>query len=391
VIGDSLLTMNAFEPLFWMGCAWVVARILRTGDSRLWVWFGVLAGLGLENKHSMMFFGGAMIVALLLTEHRREFLKPWMWVGVAAMLALAAPNVVWQVRHHFPMLEDMRNVARTHKNVVLGPGAFVWHQIVDLHPILFPVWLTGVVWTLWSRHWRVLGLAFVVFFVLMEAMHGKEYYLFPAYPMMLAAGSVAIAGGLARVQRPVLAASLRVAVVAVIAVATAAFLPFATWILSPQDFVAYARTIGFMPKQLETHERAALPQPMADQFGWPEMVREIAGIYDSLPPQERAETGIIAGNYGEAGAVDLWGPKLGLPPAISGHQNYFFWGPPREHYENFIVIEWSERDVKKWCSSYRAFPHESEWGMDEENTPIYLCVGAKFDLVKQWGELKNWN
>ncbi len=341
-----------------------------------------------------MFFGGAIAVALLLTEHRREFLKPWMWIGVAAMLALASPNVVWQSRHHFPMLEDMRNVARMHKNVVLGPGAFVWHQILDLHPILFPVWMAGVVCTLWSRRWRVLGLAFVVFFVLMELMHGKEYYLFPAYPMMLAAGSVAIAEGLARVRRPVLAASLRVAivaVVAVVAVATAAFLPFGTWILSPQDFIAYARTIGFMPKQIETHQRAALPQPMADQFGWPEMVQEIAGIYDSLPPQERAQTGIIAGNYGEAGSVDMWGPKLGLPTAISGHQNYFFWGPPREHYDNFIVIEWRERDVKKWCSSYQAFPHESEWGMDEENTPIYLCMGAKFDLVKQWGELKNWN
>jgi hypothetical protein len=144
---------------------------------------------------------------------------------------------------------------------------------------------------------------------------------------------------------------------------------------------------------METQQKALLPQPMADQFGWPEMVREIAGIYDSLPPQERAETGIIAGNYGEAGSVDLWGPKLGLPLAISGHQNYWFWGPPREHYDNFIVIEWSERDVKDNCSSYRGFPHESEWGMDEEDTPIYLCVGAKFDprVPRVWAEFKHWN
>ncbi len=390
---DGFLTMNAFEPLFWMGCALVVARFLRTGDSRLWVWFGILVGLGLENKHSMAFFAVAVVAALLLTEHRREFLKPWIWIGVAIALLLFAPNLIWQIRHHFPTLEDLENVKRTHKNVILGPVAFVGRQILDLNPIVFPVWLAGLAWMLWSRCWRVLGLTFVVFFVMMELTHGKEYYLFPIYPMMLAAGAVAIGGWLAGLRKPALAASLRVAIMTVIAMAMAAFVPIATWMLSPEHYIAYTRAIGFMPKQLETHQRALLPQGIADQFGWPEMVEEIAGIYDSLSPEERAETGILAGNYGEAGSVDLWGSKYGLPHAISGHQNYWYWGPPKEHYDNFIVIEWSERDVQTWCTSYQGFPHESKWGMDEENTPIYLCMGAKFDLrdPKTWAKLKHWN
>ncbi|MGC2546529.1 MAG: glycosyltransferase family 39 protein [Silvibacterium sp.] len=388
---DNFLSMNAFEPLFWMGCAWMMARFLRTGDSRLWIWFGVLAGLGLENKHSMAFFGVAVVVALLLTKHRREFLKPWIWLGVTAMLVLFAPNLIWQIRHHFPTLEDLENVKRTHKNVILGPLAFVGRQILDIHPILFPVWVTGLVWTLWSRRWRLLGLTFAVLFVLMELTHGKEYYLFPIYPMMLAAGAVAIAGWLAGLSRPVMAASLRVGIVVVIAAAMAVFLPIGTWMLSPQHYISYTRAIGFMPKQMETQQRAPLPQPMADQFGWREMVSQIAGIYDSLSPEERAETGIIAGNYGEAGAVDEFGPRYGLPTAISGHQNHWYWGPPRERYKNFIVIQWSEQDVKDNCDSYRGFPHESEFGMDEENTPIYLCVGAKFDVVKDWPEFKHWN
>ncbi len=388
---DNFLSMNAFEPLFWMGCALVMARFLRTGDSRLWIWFGVLAGLGLENKHSMAFFGVAVVVALLLTEHRREFLKPWIWLGVAAMLVLFAPNLIWQIRHHFPTLEDLENVKRTHKNVILGPVAFVGRQILDIHPILFPVWVTGLVWTLWSRRWRLLGLTFAVLFVLMELTHGKEYYVFPIYPMMLAAGAVAIAGWLAGLRRPAMAASLRVGIVMVIVAAMAVFLPIGTWMLSPQHYIAYTRAIGFMPKQMETHQKAPLPQPMADQFGWPEMVREIAGIYDSLSPEERAETGIIAGNYGEAGAVDEFGPRYGLPTAISGHQNHFYWGPPREHYKNYIVIQWDESDVQKYCDSYRAFPHESEFGMEEENRPIFLCVGAKFDVVKDWQEFKHWD
>lgn len=390
---DSLLSMNAFEPLFWMGCALVVARFLRTGDSRLWIWFGILAGLGLENKHSTAFFLLSVVVALLLTEHRREFLKPWIWLGVAAALILFAPNLIWQIRHHFPTLEDLENVKRTHKNVILGPVAFVGQQILDIHPILFPVWLTGAVWMLWSRRWRVLGLTFVVFFVAMELMHGKEYYLFSIYPLMLAAGAVAIAGWLAGLRRPALAASLRVAIMTVIAIAMAAFVPIATWMLSPEHYIACTRAIGFMPKQMETDERALLPQPMADQFGWPEMAQQIAGIYNSLPADERAETGIIAGNYGEAGSVDMWGPRYGLPTAISGHQNHWYWGPGTKHYDNFIVIEWSEQDVKDNCTSYRGFPHESEWGMDEENTPIYLCMGVKFDprVPRVWAEFKHWN
>ena len=391
LIVDNLLSMNAFEPLFWMGCGWVMARFLRTGDSRLWIWFGVLAGLGLENKHSMAFFGVAVVVALLLTEHRREFLKPWIWLGVAAMLILFAPNLIWQIRHHFPTLEDLENVKRMHKNVILGPVAFVGRQILDIHPILFPVWVTGLVWSLWSRRWRLLGLTFAVLFVLMEVTHGKEYYLFPIYPMMLAAGAVAIAGWLGGLSRPATAASLRVGIVVVIVAAMAVFLPIGTWMLSPQQYIAYTRAIGFMPKQMETHQRAPLPQPMADQFGWREMVSEIAVIYDSLSPEERAETGIIAGNYGEAGAVDEFGPRYGLPTAISGHQNHFYWGPPREHYKNYIVIQWDESDVQKYCDSYRAFPHESEFGMEQENRPIFLCLGAKFDVVKDWPEFKHWD
>jgi hypothetical protein len=175
--------MNAFEPLFWMGCIWVVARILRTGDSGLWLWFGILAGLGLENKHSTLSFGFAVTVALLLTHHRREFARPWIWIAGAIALALFLPNIVWQIRHHFPTIEDLANVRREGKNVVLGPLAFVKEQIIDMHPILLPVWLSGLVWFLRDRRWRVLGLTFAVFFVLMEVAHAKNYYVFPIYPM----------------------------------------------------------------------------------------------------------------------------------------------------------------------------------------------------------------
>src|SRR5271163_3659528 len=198
LLTDSLLTMNAFEPLFWMGCIWIVARILRTGDSRLWLWFGVLAGLGLENKHSTLSFGFAVTVALLLTHDRREFTKKWIWIAGAIAVVIFLPNLIWQIRHHFPTIEDLANVRREGKNVILGPLAFVKEQILSLGPILLPVWIAGLVWFLRDRRWRVLGLTFVVFFVLMEVAHGKNYYVFPIYPMVFAGGGVVVEHWLAK-------------------------------------------------------------------------------------------------------------------------------------------------------------------------------------------------
>lgn len=384
LVFDSLMTMNAFEPLFWMGGILVLARILWTGDSRLWPWFGLAAGLGLENKHSTLFFGLAVVAGLLMTRDRREFARPWIWAGGAIAAALFLPNVLWQVRHHFPTLEDLENVRREGKNVVLGPLAFVKEQIVDMHPILFPVWLAGLVLLLRRARWRALGLAFLVFFAVMEIAHAKNYYLFSIYPMLFAAGGVAFERGLSR-------RGARIAVGGVILLATLPTLPLSTWVLSPETFLAYTRAIGFRPRKVEVRHEGPLPQPMGDQFGWPEMARDVAGIFASLSPEERAVTGIFAGNYGEAGAINLFGPAYGLPRAWSRHQNHWYWGPPPVTYRNFVVLQWSLDDVRDNCATWQAFPHAHPWGMGEENTPIYLCRGATFDIRKIWSHSHHWN
>ena len=386
LFADSLLTMNAFEPLFWMGCILVISRILRTGNSRLWLWFGVLAGLGLENKHSTLFFGFAVAVALLLTRDRREFARQWIWIAGAIAIALFLPNIIWQIRHGFPTIEDLENVRREGKNVVLGPLAFVKEQVIDLHPILLLVWVPGLIWLLRNRIWRVLGLTFIAFFVTMLAAHAKNYYLFPIYPMLFAAGAVAIEQWL-----EYRAAWMRAAVVALIVIATVPLIPMFTWMLPPERLLAYQSAIGFRPAKQEVHHESLLMQPIADQFGWPEMVSEVAGIYRSLSPAERAETGIWAGNYGEAGAINLFGPQYELPLAWSRHQNHWYWGPPPQVYKNLIVLQWSREDVQDNCNSYQTFPHYERFGMDEENTPIYLCRGVKFDIQKIWWHSHHWN
>ncbi len=386
LLSDSLMTMNAWEPLFWMGCILVVARILRTGDSRLWLWFGLLAGLGLENKHSTLSFGFAVTVALLLTHHRREFTRRWIWIAGAIALALFLPNLIWQIRHHFPTVEDLQNVAREHKNVILSPLAFVKEQIVDIHPILFPVWLAGLVWFLRDRRWRVLGWTFVIFFVLMEVFHAKNYYVFPIYPMVLAGGGVVIEKWLSG-----RAAWTRGLIVAVIFLGTLPAIPLATFMLSPEHLMAYQSALGLKPSKAENSHDSLLQQPVSDQFGWRELVQQVATVYNSLPPEERAQTGIWAGNYGEAGAINLWGPQYGLPTAYSRHQNHWYWGPPPQVYKNLIVIQWSLEDVKDNCTSFQAFDHYNRFGMGEENTPFYLCRGVKFDIQKIWWHSHHWN
>ena len=383
---DSLMTMNATEPVFWMAGILVVARILRQGDSRLWLWFGVIAGLGLENKHSTLSFGFAVTVALLLTDHRREFTNKWIWIAGAIAVVLFLPNLVWQIRHHFPTIEDLANVRREGKNVVLPPLAFLKEQIFDLGPILFPVWIAGLIWFLRDRRWRVLGLTFVVFFVLMEVAHAKNYYVFPIYPMLLAGGAVVIATWLAK-----RGDWARAAVVAVILIASLPAIPLVTWFLPPERLLAYQEALGMKVSKSEVNHESLLPQPVADQFGWPEMVREIAGIYNSLSAEDRAQTGIWAGNYGEAGAVNLFGPQYGLPTAYSRHQNYWYWGPPPQVYTNLIVIEWSLDDVRDSCTSFQPFEHYQRFGMGEENTPIYLCRGVTFDIRKIWWHSHHWN
>jgi len=383
---DSLLTMNAFEPLYWMAAALALARFLRTGDSHWWLWFGLFVGLGLENKHSTLFFGFAVVAGVLLTRHRREFAKRWIWIAGVIALALFLPNIIWQIRHNFPTIEDLANVRRTGKNVVLGPVAFVGQQILTMGPILLFVWLPGLVWLLQKRTWRVLGLIFVAFFAVMKISHAKDYYLFPIYPMLFAGGAVAIEQWLAN-----RATWMRPALAAILVVASLPLVPMATWMLSPEHLLAYQNALGIKFAKQEVRHESLLMQPIADQFGWQEMVREVAGIYDSLPPAERAETGIWAGNYGEAGAINQFGPQYGLPRAWSRHQNHWYWGPPPQVYKNLIVIEWDREDVEDNCAAYQAFDHYQRFGMGEENTPIYLCRGVKFDIQKIWWHSHHWN
>lgn len=390
----SLFTMNALEPLFWTGCALVLVHIVRTGDSRWWLLFGVLAGLGLMTKHSTLLFGFATAAAVLLTPLRRELGRRWIWFGAGIALLIFLPNLIWQAANDFPTLEDLRNVREIGKNVALAPGAFIAEQVVIIHPVLAPVWLAGL-WFLFfgrGRGFRVLGWTFVVVFATLLALKGKSYYVAPIYPIALAAGGVALEGWLGAIPARRLRMAARAAVLAVIVVLGAVTAPLFIPLLEPAAYVAYQQRLGFAPSKTEVAHVGPLPQMFGDQFGWPELVHEVARIYHALPPEERAVACIFATNYGEAGAINHFGPEHGLPRAISGHQTNFFWGPGDCTGEVVIVLQSSEEGLAEIFDSVEvAGRHFHPWGMAEENRPIHVARGIRVPLDDLWPQVKHWN
>ena len=384
----NFYSMNIFEPLFWTGCVYLLVRIVNGGSPRLWLWFGVVAGFGFLNKHSIVFFGAALVVGLLLTPERRQLAQRWIWLGGLAAAAIALPNVLWQVQHDWPTLELLRNVDRSDKNVVLSPLEFIKQQILVMNPATLPLWLGGLVWLLVGGRYRVLGIAYLITLAELILMRGKHYYLAPIYPMLFAAGGVAVEQLFAMRLRWVKPA-FATAMVALAALLAPTILP----ILPPEKLLAYMRTIGFEPPRTESAHTAALPQLFADQFGWEEMMRSVARAHASLSPEDQKRVGIFCQNYGQAGAIGLFGPKYGLPPAISGHQNYYFWGPRDYTGEVLLVLDWPGGEEPEQFRSVEdlGVVDSSQWAMpSEQRVHIYLCRDLKVPLREFWPQVKKW-
>jgi len=393
ILGNGTrLAMNPIEPLFWMGCIYVLLLALNREQPRLLLWCGVLLGFGLLNKHSTVFFIAALVVGLLLSRERRIFATKWFWIAAAIAFLIAFPNVFWQYTHHFPTLEDLRNVKATHKNIELPPLPFFQQQMMMLNPLSALVWLPGLGCLLFhpkSRPFRSFGLTYVVFLAIMMYLKGKDYYLAPIYPMLFAAGAV-FWESMSEL-RPRLR-WLRVALPTLVILFGLISAPFALPILPPGMIGPYTQALGIKLPRTETGMKSFLPQHFADEFGWPEMVATVAGVYNALPPEQRAKTAIYASNYGGAGAIDFFGPRYGLPKAISAHQNYYYWGPRDYTGESIILLEANLQDAQHWCGSVDVGPrNDPYWGMGWEHYNILVCHNLKMPLSQVWPKLKTWN
>ena len=384
------LTVNAFEPLLWMACIWCIVRAINQNNPRYWIWVGVLVGITMEDKYTIAFFGFAIFIALALTRERRFLATKEFWTGIAIALLIFLPNLIWLVRHDWPFLELMHNVRQSHRDIVRGPLEFVVDQVKIMNPVLFPLWLGGLIWLFFGREgirFRVLGIVYIVLLAMMIALRGKNYYLSAIYPALFAAGAVAFEQITSarwkwnRAVYPVL-----------IVGSTFVLAPTVSPILSPENFIAYQKKLGIEPPKAENQRTGPLPQYFADEFGWRQMAEETARVYKSLPPEEQARTAIFANNFGEAGAIDFFGPRLGLPKAICNHQSYWLWGP--RDYDGAIVIVLGSNGFgdREHFQSVEPVGHvDHPYSRRDEHFDILLCRGFTGDLREAWKKIKKYD
>jgi hypothetical protein len=389
-----LFTMNVFEPLIWMGCILFVIRMIRGGNMRLWAWAGLLAGIGLENKYSIAFFGASSVAGLLLTPQRRIFASRWFWVGVLLAFAIFVPNLLWNVNHNWPFLELMRNVRVHQRDAVLSPSEYLWTQIIEMNPLTALVWLPGTFYLLFSRHlrdFRYLGWAFVFLQSTMIVLHGKDYYAAPVYPIVFAAGAIALND----YARKFGWRWIKCVVPVLILVSAAIMLPAAVPIFPIDEFAGYWHGFERLAS-IQPDEKVMVTEPIPHNYswsvGWEEMTAAVARSYYSLSPEERKHTAVWADDFGAAGAIDYFGPRYGLPKAISGHQNYWLWGPRDYSGQTMILVATPESAAHRYFEEVTIVATlNNAYAPPWENRPILLCRKPRFaSLAAIWPDVKSW-
>lgn len=316
-----LVTMNVLELALWSG---VALAALHAVAGRRWAWLaaGALLGLALLAKFSAGLLGAALLAGLLLTRARRTLASPWPWAGVALAAALAAPALLWQWEHGLPFLELLRN-GRLHKNAAIGPGALAAGLLLEQGPLGLALAAAGALHLLRRREGpeaAFLGAALLLVLGALAATGAKPYYLGPAFPPLFAAGAVWLERRLPGRR------ALQAGAVALAAAAALPSLPIVLPLVAPAETVAWMARLGVEPVRTEKAFTQPLPQHLADQLGWPERVAAVEAVVARLPAADRARAVIFTTNYGRAAALELLG--RGLPPVVSGHNQYFLWGVP---------------------------------------------------------------
>jgi 4-amino-4-deoxy-L-arabinose transferase-like glycosyltransferase len=373
--GGALMTYISFDYLCWVLAAYFVLRLLKTGDARWWLVIGAALGFGMLSKYTMGFFTLGIVGAVFLTDARRFLRSKWLWLGVAIAILLFLPNLFWQSKHHFVSLDFLHFIHE--RDIREGQTSGFLPDQVELALLAFPLALAGLYFYFFTkngRRFRMLAWMYAIPLALFLIAKGRGYYLAPAYPMLYAAGAVFLDDWLASLQAS-RAKALRIAIFAAllldIAVAIAFALPTAT--------------VGSPWWQFAIKVNGTL----REEIGWPEFVETVAKIRDTLPAEDRVRLGILAGNYGEAGALNLFGPDYGLPRAISGVNSFWersYGDPPPE---TVIVVgfprEWAD---SQFASCQLAGHPWNRYGTANEETiedpDMFLCRGLREPWPAFW-------
>ncbi len=380
----ATLGTTTFEAIDFTAIAYLVTRATMRNEPRLFLWAGAFAGFAFETRYGVLFWGIGLAIGIALCGPRSVLRSRDFWIGAAIATVIALPNILWQAAHGFPFLELVRN--DNPGNFTGSPPAFVLEQILSVNLFLAPLWVTAIIAPFVSKRlapFRFLAVTFVATALFILITHGKMYYMAGGYPTMFAVGAAACT----------MLPRVLVAVWAVLATANGALsLPLALPVLPPQRLESMIDHMSPRPRPVEAAGIGApLMQMLSDQFGWRELARDVNDAYRALPATDRAKTAIFASNYGEAAAIDVYGENL--PPALSGNNQYYLWGP--RDYDGSVVLaidvdpaQWSRicntaRVVGRFGTSPYAMPYE-------RNRPIVLCRGMHPPLPALWPTFKHY-
>jgi 4-amino-4-deoxy-L-arabinose transferase-like glycosyltransferase len=359
-----------FDQLIWLVTLWLTARLVRTGHMRLWVAIGAAIGVGLETKYTILGLVAGLAVATVSTPLRRHLRTRWPWLGLATALVIFLPNLIWQIGNGWPSVEYTLN-HHSAQSVDFAPVTFLTDQLALIGLLAIPVWLAGMCWLLSGTGRRVIGIAALVAFGIFLVV-GKGYYVGPLHPVLLAAGACAIEGWTAQRRR-----WLRRATAVALTVQALLLLPIA---------------IPLVPEA--TMARSSLAQirtDFADTVGWTDLVRQVAAVYNRMAPEERATTAILTSNYGEAGAIDTYGPPLNLPAAHSGELSYYYWKPSSLD-GPVIAVGFDPTFLATLfdgCSIVATVTNSYDLHNQEFGAPIDVCSRSKLALSQLWPRLKS--
>jgi hypothetical protein len=393
----STLTTTSFEPFFWTLCVYLTVRIVRDGPQRAHLWWpllGCAAALGAYGKYSIALLAGGLLAGLVATPARRVLLTAYAPAAAGIALLLLAPNLAWQAGHGWPILAVLagdaahrpalqNGYALEYRNLASNAAAFALEQFLYTNPLAAPVWIAGLLAPYRypaMRDLRFITLAYVAILLCAAALGAKGYYIVGIYASLLALGSVAVERA---------AVPLRFALFAALAGAGILAAPLSLPILPVNALVAYSARLGLTGRDGTPPH---LIQPLfAEEFGWQGLARDVAAVYDSLPGDERRRTAIYADTYGDAGALDFFGPQFGLPPVISSQNSYYLWGT--RGYDGKTLVAIGATRIALLRRFYRSVvlvrtsfdPYK--WVV-EGPAPIYLCRKPVAPLSRIWPRLR---
>jgi hypothetical protein len=388
---DTIYSMNSFDVLLWAWSAYVLILLVKTGDKKFWLELGLILGLGLLNKISVLWLGFGIVVGALLTPERRWLKTEYPYIAGVIAFAFFLPYILWNATHGLAHLEFIRN-ASAGKYASLTPMTFLSGQVLLQNPVTLLLWLSGLAWLLFSKEgkkFRILAyLYFTTALILILNGHSKSEYLSPAYSMLFAAGAVWFEQWASREKLRWMKSAYAILLGGGILLA-----PMALPILPVESYIRYSNTLGITPSSAEAKKLDKLPQFYADMFGWEEKAAAVAKVFHELPPEEQVKCAIFGDNYGRCGAIDFYSKKYNLPKSIGRHNNYWLWGPRGYTGELVIVLGGDLRDKQEIFESVTvADTVRSQYCMPYENDlSIYICRKLKTPLAELWPTLRHYD